>query len=42
MAIPLMLATLTDRREFGDDWLLEYLGLHDDKRPADVVRELPR
>jgi DNA ligase D-like protein (predicted ligase) len=23
MAIPLMLATLTDRREFGDDWLLE-------------------
>ena len=23
MAIPLMLATLTDRRDFGDDWLLE-------------------
>ena len=23
MVIPLMLATLTDRREFGDDWLLE-------------------
>jgi DNA ligase D-like protein (predicted ligase) len=23
MALPLMLATLTDRREFGDDWLLE-------------------
>jgi bifunctional non-homologous end joining protein LigD len=23
MPIPLMLATLTDRREFGDDWLLE-------------------
>jgi bifunctional non-homologous end joining protein LigD len=23
MAMPLMLATLTDRREFGDDWLLE-------------------
>jgi DNA ligase D-like protein (predicted ligase) len=23
MAIPLMLATLSDRREFGDDWLLE-------------------
>jgi bifunctional non-homologous end joining protein LigD len=23
MTIPLMLATLTDRREFGDDWLLE-------------------
>ena len=21
--IPLMLATLTDRRDFGDDWLLE-------------------
>src|ERR1700728_3381504 len=23
MVIPLMLATLTDRRDFGDDWLLE-------------------
>src|SRR6202167_3812760 len=23
MAIPLMLATLTDRRDFGDDWILE-------------------
>ena len=23
MAMPLMLATLTDRRDFGDDWLLE-------------------
>jgi bifunctional non-homologous end joining protein LigD len=23
MPVPLMLATLTDRREFGDDWLLE-------------------
>jgi len=23
MPIALMLATLTDRREFGDDWLLE-------------------
>src|SRR5437870_3978799 len=23
MPIPLMLATLTDRRDFGDDWLLE-------------------
>src|SRR5580693_1543814 len=23
MTIPLMLATLTDRRDFGDDWLLE-------------------
>jgi ATP-dependent DNA ligase len=23
MSMPLMLATLTDRREFGDDWLLE-------------------
>jgi DNA ligase D-like protein (predicted ligase) len=23
MALPLMLATLTDRRDFGDDWLLE-------------------
>jgi bifunctional non-homologous end joining protein LigD len=23
MAIPLMLATLTDRRDFGDDWVLE-------------------
>jgi bifunctional non-homologous end joining protein LigD len=23
MAIPLMLATLTDRRDFGEDWLLE-------------------
>jgi bifunctional non-homologous end joining protein LigD len=23
MSIPLMLATLTDRRDFGDDWLLE-------------------
>jgi DNA ligase D-like protein (predicted ligase) len=23
MVIPLMLATLTDRREFGDDWILE-------------------
>src|SRR5258708_36617872 len=23
MVLPLMLATLTDRREFGDDWLLE-------------------
>ena len=23
VAIPLMLATLTDQREFGDDWLLE-------------------
>jgi ATP-dependent DNA ligase len=23
MPMPLMLATLTDRREFGDDWLLE-------------------
>jgi bifunctional non-homologous end joining protein LigD len=23
MAVPLMLATLTDRRDFGDDWLLE-------------------
>ncbi|MDX6565942.1 MAG: hypothetical protein QOE10_1604, partial [Gaiellales bacterium] len=23
MPVPLMLATLTDRRDFGDDWLLE-------------------
>ena len=23
MVIPIMLATLTDRRDFGDDWLLE-------------------
>jgi ATP-dependent DNA ligase len=23
MSMPLMLATLTDRREFGDGWLLE-------------------
>src|SRR5271166_5217692 len=23
VVIPLMLATLTDRRDFGDDWLLE-------------------
>ena len=23
LPIPLMLATLTDRRDFGDDWLLE-------------------
>ena len=23
MVIPLMLATLTDRRDFGDEWLLE-------------------
>ena len=23
MPIPLMLATLSDRRDFGDDWLLE-------------------
>jgi ATP-dependent DNA ligase len=23
MVTPLMLATLTDRRDFGDDWLLE-------------------
>jgi hypothetical protein len=36
--IALMLATLTDCRDFGEDWRL---GVRDDKRPTDIVRERP-
>jgi hypothetical protein len=45
MALVLMLATFTDRRQWTNDGRLRqprFLGLRDDKQPGEVVRERPR
>lgn len=39
MPIAVMLATLTECRDFGNDWQPRFLGLRDDKPPTEVVRE---